>query len=412
VSTESLLNLKNTQISLSPGEKQRYVHLSQDIHVLNGRFKLDRKRAIAFGVNARNYFHLKSKSFRFVDTLSNFNSFLRLNRPAPSLGGKFVNNSWAEIFLSYSHIIRKTNIDQLSAGITIKGTRGISGLYVDVNKMEFTETTQPNASSQFVVTDPNGKYGYSSNYDKLEDNNSGTDVNDFLKYTQGGLAIDVGVEYLLKYDYPPLYDDVEKLQYDWKIGISLLDLGKNRFKHGRFSRHFSGVRTDVSEQELENKFTSPDNMQDFYDSLETIVQTLQSPGAYFNISAPTRLVINVDRPIQENFFINGELTINFFSTQNDKHLHTRELNFLTITPRWETALLGAYIPIQLNTQGQLWIGTAVKAGPLVIGIHDLRWLFSNKKVFNSGGYLALIIRNFFSSGDREKRIKSMDCPKL
>jgi hypothetical protein len=216
----------------------------------------------------------------------------------------------------------------------------------------------------------------------------------------------------LKYDYPPLYDDAEKLEYDWKIGISLLDLGKNQFKHGRFSRHFSGVRTDVSEQELENKFTSPDNMQDFYDSLETIVQTLQSPGADFNISPPTRLVINVDRPIQENFFINGELTINFFSTQNDKHPHTRELNFLTITPRWETALLGTYMPIQFNTQGQLWIGTAVKAGPLVVGIHDWRWLFSNRKVFNGGGYLALIIRNFFSSGYREKRIKDMDCPRL
>ena len=412
-STKSLLSLPEADIYLSNGDKQRYVHLSQDVHLLNGRVKLNQRKAIAFGFNTRNYIHIKSKSFKFIDTISNINSFLKYNRPAPSIGGKVTNNTWAEIYASYSQVLRKTNFDQLSAGITLKAVRGLSGIYLHVDQMNFKEITQPGSSPTYVVTDPNGKYGYSSNYDKIQDNNSSSkNENDFLAYTQGSLGFDLGVEYLIKSDYAPLYDDeAEKLEYNWKIGLSVLDLGKNLFKHGKISRQFNGVLTDVTEEDLENKFSSPGDLQDFYDSLETVVQQLQSPGADFYIWQPTRLVINIDRPIGENFFINGELSINLFSTHNKKRFNTREINMLTITPRYEKGMLGLYLPVQLNTQGQLWIGSAFKAGPLLVGIHDWRWLISKNKVFNGGAYIALIVRNFFSSaGDKSRRIKNMDCP--
>lgn len=410
-STKSLLKLKDANVYISNGEKERFVHLIQDLHLLNARFKLNSRRAIAFGFNTRNYAHIKSKAFKFIDTLSSINSFLQFNRPAPSIGGKAISNTWGEVYASYSEIIRNTNLDQLSAGITIKGIRGASGLYLQVDKLQFTEITQPGSPPTFVVTDPNGRYGYSSNYDKLEDNNSSNNkVNDFLTYTQGSLSIDLGVEYMLKNDYAPQYDDVEKLEYDWKIGVSVLDLGRNYFKHGKFSRQFNGVLTDVSEEDLENKFSSPDDIEDFYDSLQTVVQQLQSPGPDFYIWQPTRLVVNVDKSLTNNFYLNGELNINFFATQNKKRLYTREINLLTITPRWETAMLGVYLPIQLNTQGQLWVGSAFKAGPLLLGIHDWRWLFNKKNAFNGGAYFALVVRNFFSSSEKSKKIKNMECP--
>ena len=410
-SDKSLLQLANSQIYLSNGDKPRYIHLSQDIHLLNARFKWDQRKAFAFGFNTRNYIHIKSKSFKFLDTISSFNSFLTFNRPAPAIGGNVLNNTWAEIYASYSQVLRKTNLDQLSVGISLKGIRAISGLYVQVNKLEFKEITQPGSSPSFVVSDPNGKYGYSSNFDKLRDDRSSTEnLNDFLVYSQGSIGIDLGVEYLLKTDYVPQYDVEEKLDYDWKIGLSLLDFGRNLFKYGKYSREFNGVLTNVSEDELENKFSSPDNIDDFYDSLETVVQQLQPLGAKFYIWQPTRLVVNVDKPITDNFFINGELSVNLFSTQNKETLHTREMNLLTITPRWETSLLGLYLPLQVNTQGQLWIGSAFKAGPLLVGIHDWRWVFSKKNVFNGGAYLAFVVRNFFSSSSaKTKRIKYMEC---
>ena len=53
---------------------------------------------------------------------------------------------------------------------------------------------------------------------------------------------------------------------------------------------------------------------------------------------------------------------------------------ITITPRWETKKLGAYLPIQFNNQNQFWMGAALKAGPLLIGVHNLANLFSKSSV--------------------------------
>lgn len=411
-STQPLIRLPQANVYLSNGDKQRYIHASQDVHVLNTRIKLNQRKAIAFGLNARNNVHIKSNQFKFLDTISSFNSFLQFNEPTPSVGGSAINNGWAELYLSYSQIISKTTVGQLSAGITFKGTRGVSGIYAQVDNLEFTEVAEPGLSPSFLVTDPAGRYGYSSNYDKLEDNNAGNNADEFLIYTQGSVGVDIGIEYLIKDDYAPRFDDEDnELGYNWKIGVSLLDLGRNKFKHGRYSSQFNGALTDVTEIELEDKFSTLDGIEDAYDSLRTVVQNLQSPKPEYHISQPTRLVVNIDKSLTENFFINGELNINFFSTDNKRQLRTRELNLLTLTPRWETPLLGIYLPIQINTQGQLWVGSAFKAGPLLMGIHDWRWLFSKNQAFNGGAYIALVVRNFFSpSSGRARRIKYMDCP--
>ena len=407
-STKPFIKLRDASVYLSNGDMQRYAHMNQDLHVLNGMIKLNHRSAVAFGFNTRNYLHVKSNAFKFLDTISSFNSFLQFNRPSPSFGGKAIQNAWVELYASYSRIIRNTSVDQLSAGMTIKVIRGVSGIYTHLNRALFTEVPRPGLLPSFVLTDANGKYGYSSNYDKLEDNSNST--RDFLNYTQGSLGIDLGAEYVIKSDYPPQYDDPEQPEYDWKIGISVLDLGRNLFKHGKFSRMFNGVKSNITDEDLENKFSSPDNIEDFYDSLMTVVAETTSLGPEFHIWQPTRLVINVDRPIINDFSINGELSINFFSTQNSNSLHTRELNMLTLTPRWETSLLGLYLPIQLNTQGQVWVGSAFKAGPLLMGIHDWRWLLSKNHAFSGGAYIALVVRDFFSSPQNSRRLKGLECP--
>lgn len=412
--TKPFMKLPEADVYLSNGNKKRFLHLSQDMHVLNTRFKLNDRKAVSFGFNQRNYVHINANPFNFQDTITSFNSFLQYNRPTPDLSGTVVNNTWAEIYLGYSQVIRTTNTDQISAGITLKAIRGISGVYLHLDRMRFNEVLQPGRLPRYVLSDPAGRYGYSSNYDRLDENkSSNNNVNDFLRYTQGSFGIDVGAEYLLKNDYTPQYDDEEGLDYNLKIGVSVLDIGRNLFRHGIYSRQFSGVLTDVSEDELEDKFESPESIKDFYDSLETVVQTLAVPSAEYYISQPTRVIVNVDKHIQDNFFVNAEVTVNLFSTQNKKRLHTRELNVLTVTPRWEKSMLGVYVPIQMNTQGQLWIGTAFKAGPLLLGVHDWRGLLSKNKIFNGGGYLALVIRNFFTSGSgRQRPVKNMDCPRI
>src|SRR6202011_5773740 len=106
------------------------------------------------------------------------------------------------------------------------------------------------------------------------------------------------------------------------------------------------------------------------------------PGGVFNIWNPTRLVINVDRPLQGHFAINANLSLGLSGSNSGKGqtFFVKEMNLLNVTPRWETRRLGAYLPVQLTTDGKFWVGGAFKAGPLLLGVHNWANVFLKNKI--------------------------------
>ena len=54
--------------------------------------------------------------------------------------------------------------------------------------------------------------------------------------------------------------------------------------------------------------------------------------------------------------------------------------------------MGVYLPILFNTKQQLWVGGAFKAGPVLLGTHNLANIFSKNKVQTGGLYLAFTVR--------------------
>jgi hypothetical protein len=118
-------------------------------------------------------------------------------------------------------------------------------------------------------------------------------------------------------------------------------------------------------------------------------------------------VVNADRYIANDFYINGEVSVNLASLFRKYH-SVSELNFITVTPRWETRKLGVYMPIQYNAAGKFWIGGAFKAGPLILGVHNWANVFGKKSIQNGGGYLALVIRAWTSN--KEKSDRRFNCP--
>ncbi|MEO8583465.1 MAG: hypothetical protein ABI415_06700, partial [Flavitalea sp.] len=145
----------------------------------------------------------------------------------------------------------------------------------------------------------------------------------------------------------------------------------------------------------------------FNDSLATIVNQYNELNGNFSIRNPTRVVINVDRYVSGNFYLNGELSVNLSGSGKNKPVIS-ETNLIAITPRWETRKLGFYLPVQVIREGALWIGGALKAGPLLLGTHNLLNAFSKKKNLGGGAYLAIILRpsNFI----KDARNRQYECP--
>src|SRR5258708_2683147 len=117
------------------------------------------------------------------------------------------------------------------------GSRSISGGFLQLKGASVSEV-QLNNQTVYTLNGGLGRYGYSANYDLWHSDRSTTqNLKDFLINSKGGLALDLGVEYLVKTQAVPIYSDEDTYnEYEWKIGVSLLDIGQNSFRYGSQSR--------------------------------------------------------------------------------------------------------------------------------------------------------------------------------
>lgn len=409
----SLLSPGGTsQYSFDGGNKKRYADFNVNLHLLNIRLALSKKVALAGGINIRSYGAVRTGLANYNDTLRDMNQFFNINE-STTYSAYGVSSSWVEGFLTYSRTLWDNEVSRLNGGITLKVMRGISGAFAQLNNATVQRTVS-GTQTIYLLNGGNARYGYSSNYDRWFNGRSTTDnLRSFLGKTRNGAALDLGAEYVVKTQaVKNYYTGDDYYDYEWKIGVSILDIGRNTYAFGSQSRAASNPKANVSDSALDIKFGDPGSLAKFNDSLATIVNNVGGIGGVFNVWNPTRLVINVDRALPNNFAVNANLSLNLSGSNSGKgkSFFVREMNLLNITPRWETRRWGAYLPIQVTTDGKVWVGGAVKAGPLLLGVHNWANVFLNNKIQNGGFYLALVIRP--GQGFADKEDKRYDCPKF
>jgi len=403
-----LSDARKSQYSFNQGDYRRYAYADFNVNLLNARFSINRKQAFGFGVNLRGYSQLSTGPFNFIDSLKTTGDFFDLGNYNRKLYGNLVSSSWIEVFATWAQTIWDGVSDRLNAGITAKVSRGISGAYANVQNGTVIQTAHGN-TYVYTLQDVLAKYAYSANYDTWQKGRSNSDnLRDFLKYTQGGASLDLGVEYLIKpQQIAAAFDDDSYYDYDWKIGVSLLDIGFNQYKYGRNSRIVSGFQNNVTDTVVDQRFLNIKSFDAFNDSLTGVAKNLQQQSGMFRIVNPTRLVLNVDRYLFNAFYVNANLSVNLSSLSGNEWRAT-ELNLLTVTPRWETKRWGFYLPVQYNTKNNLWVGGAFKLGPLLFGVHNWANVFAKNKMQNGGGYVAIVIRSWKNT--RTHTDKRLDCP--
>ena len=402
---------RKSQYSFNQGDYRRWAYNDFNINLLNSRFAINRKQAFGFGINLRGYSQASTGPYNFIDSLKTTGDFFDLSNYNRKLYGDFLHGSWIEVFATWGQTIWDRYDSRLNAGITARVSRGISGAYANVQNGSAVQTVHGN-SYVYTMQDISAEYGYSHNYDLWQKQKSTSqNLHDFISNTNGGASFDLGVEYLIKSNQTPSVFDAEEeyYDYDWKIGLSLLDVGFNQYKYGKESRTISGFQDNITDSVIDEKFLHIKKLQEFNNNLPGVVKNIQQPVGEFRVVNPARMVLNVDRYLFDAFYVNGNLSVNL-SSLSGAQWHVTELNMLTVTPRWETKRWGIYMPVQYNTKDKLWIGGAFKIGPLLLGIHNWANVFAKNKMQNGGGYIALVIR---AGKSRENRTdKKYDCPKV
>ena len=402
-----LSNPAKSQYQLKGGDMKRFGALSVNLNLLNAAFALNRRTVIAFGANVKSVTNLSSSKYNFIDTLGNTGDFFRINNPGNTYKARITSASWVEIYAGYSHTLIDDEAKRINAGITVKVNKGLSGARGELHEGAFRRL----ANNLYNISGGAVEYRYSSNYDRWKKNNSTSEnLHEFIQYTEGGISFDAGFEYVIKpYVARVFKDEDDYYDYDWKIGLSLLDAGYTQYRYGLQSRYATSPKTSITNQQLDSKFDSTiTSMAIFNDSAATVVDNFTAISGVFKIINPMRIVLNIDRFIYRNIYINADISINMPASLLKKWYSVHEMNLLTITPRWETSRYGFYLPIQVTNTKRFWIGGAFKAGPLLFGIHNWANLFTKNTIQNGGGYIALIIRNL--AAIPKKYDRRLDCP--
>src|SRR5580700_4332993 len=175
------------------GRLARYAAFNFNVHLLNVRLALGRTQAICFGANIRGYGSVRTGPVTYNDTLRNMNQFFNLNE-GTGYNAALVSSSWVEGFVSYGRELLDNAFGRLNGGITLKGMRGISGAFAQLDGGSVNRTiTRGDPLTVYDLAAGSGRYAYSSNYDYWKNGHSTIqNLKDFVGHTKPGAAVDLG----------------------------------------------------------------------------------------------------------------------------------------------------------------------------------------------------------------------------
>jgi hypothetical protein len=253
---------------------------------------------------------------------------------------------WGEVGLSYGRVLfYDDDHHYLKAGATIKYLMGAGFAQGS------SESLTGNFSAANRQLNLNGNFSYSTNI------NDDQEVTDYLDNYSAGIGMDVGVVYEFRTRNSRIggaNDNPRALnKYKVKVGLCLLDFGQIKYKDQQLDRYTIAGSVDANEVEA-----------DFIDALDNNFNKV-SPKGNVTVALPTSLNLNLDYQVVWNVYAN--LDINQTLVKRDGLFNNNRLNQITFTPRFETRVISAYLPISYSALGKTAVGAGLKLGPFFVG---------------------------------------------
>jgi hypothetical protein len=247
--------------------------------------------------------------------------------------------AWFELGLSYACNFRRHNWESWSAGITLKPLFGSMATYTSIENLTYQVHNDDSAS----VYNSTFNYGFAIpiNYD----NNYFPQAPLIRGF---GWGLNLGVVYTKTtkghstVHYRRLCDQKYEA-YNYKIGISLLDLGYIKFKKDAIQTSFINTNTEWykpydtlpngSVNEINAKIDSY-----FLENAQEVVRNKQ-----FTMNIPPALSFQYDYAIKDYLFLNTTVIWGF----NIGKAYIKRASILAFAPRFETPRVEVSIPISI-----------------------------------------------------------------
>ncbi|HLI93585.1 MAG TPA: DUF5723 family protein, partial [Puia sp.] len=255
---------------------------------------------------------------------------------------------WMEWGLHYATVLFADDRNELKAGATLKYEQGMFAAYVK------------NTNLTYRIADTTGLIFTHSAVDYGR-----TDFGDFRRrnfhnFDHGhGLGVDLGFTFVHKVNPG---DD----RYRYRIGFSLLDVGKINYDRNSGSYHLSAVSANFSNwhetQFVDNAQLDRTLSAVFYNGDSSRSMT----GNSFHMALPAALSVQADWDVAGPVFAGLTIVQGF---GHGKNVGVTRPDVYSVAPRYETRWWEVSVPLSLIYYGhwQPRVGIAVRAGYFFIG---------------------------------------------
>lgn len=265
-------------------------------------------------------------------------------------------HTWGELGVSFGREIMNLQVNgneihYAKAGVSVKWLRGMG---VELDSSATITGGYSAATNQLNL---NGDFSH------LNNGILNPELSDLLEKTGQGIGVDIGIVYELKTrnsSDPDVEDDYRALnQYRYKIGLSVLDIGRISYNTVNLQNYNLNGTLNTTEFQNTNKFTEVLDANNF---------RAPSSAGKLKMGLPTRLRAAIDVKFMPNWYIN--LVGNFSLVDKNNLYNNNMLNSGIFTLRYETRKISGYLPVTVGKFGRVnvsEIGFDVGLGVNILG---------------------------------------------
>ncbi len=357
-------------LTYNKNDKKPYdIYESLDANVMRFMYNLDGKQAIAFSLNARVYTSGMDIPYEIPEIITKGLDDDNFNGKYVSSNASVSTMEWAEVTLAYSRKLYDRYHHRIDFGLSVKYLLGYSAAVGNINDLDYDIFYE----DSIVVNkfDADLAYSLPINYNADFSSSSFFD-NSIVRGT--GLAFDLGFVYTYKRNIVSNERRIlascmqPKLDYVWKLGVSLMDVGCIHFKNNAVVNSF---RND--DEVLFNTYAF-DDVKNFSDMMEFMSASYYNGDSLtsltaneFSVGLPTTLRLQFDYNIKDNFYINAT----YIQPLKLMKYSVEALPQMMVEPRYESEYLEFSIPVTLQDYRHLLIGASARIGFITIGTQNV-----------------------------------------
>lgn len=325
------------------------------LELLSGYYEINHKNSIGYAFRTRFFANLDGLNVAWTAAKFNdYDSTTIVSTPLSYTGygrQQFVFN---EHRFNYGRVIFDQRDRFLKAGVALKILNGIDATYMfsEQGTMNF----DPVATSSANFSGAKFEYGSAEKKTSL---NTG----------YAGLGFDIGAEfeyrpnpkqYRYEMDGKKNIERYDKKKYLFKIGASITDIGRVKFRKDTNSFDFTATANQMSAAKLADLGFNVDlnNPQLFttFDLEAQLGQKIAEQSPTFRMNLPTLFNLQFDYNFWKSFYANYTSSIPLKLRNDPSKVHLKALHTLTV--RYESPKFGVMVPFSMQRNGKLNMGLA------------------------------------------------------